>query len=606
MDNEIKPTNYSKKKKIQNILIGNQYRIGAKIGSGSFGEIYIGRKKDEDIEVAIKLEPVKTKTPQLMGEARILKLMQGIVGMPKLHWQGLEGEVNVMVMELLGPSMEDLFNYCGRKFSLKTVLMIADQIISRIESLHTKNFIHRDIKPDNFLVGIRKKSNFVHLIDFGLAKKYKDPKSGQHIPYKENKNLTGTARYASLNAHLGVEQSRRDDLEAIGHVLLYFYKGYLPWQGIKAVNKQEKYHKIMEKKLTMPIEIMCKGCPTEMSTYLQYCRTLRFDERPDYSYVRKLFKDLFRRCSYKFDYYYDWVLLHFEMNENKTPTGGRDEKSVDQTKASENDLELTRNRESRDNIESGLDRTEIKHNIETDLLTGDAVSLDKEEAKNDQGNMSSLIKFRRDNSVDNGSNANDHSFATKTDVAKDASFNLDISNIEHAGETPAKKGLPNIILNKVENNNDGFYDDSNDSRDMIRDGGTPRKSGREKHSNGTKKQSGAREFALLEESREEAKSSQISQTDSDSSAASSGAIDNELNRRISGKKPSNITSTEESQETNRGQGQGHHGKTRNSYNQLEVSDDFEDQTPINNYVTPTNRAVGSVNPRELFRQKMKQ
>ena len=151
------------------------------------------------------------------------------VGIPKVHWLAIESDFNVMVLDMLGPSLADLYNYCGKKFSLKTVCMLADQMIQRIEQVHRKNYIHRDIKPDNFLMGLGADSYIVHLIDYGLAKKYRDTRSQQHIPYKENRNLTGTARYASLNANLGIEQSRRDDLEAIGFCLLYFYLGKLPW-----------------------------------------------------------------------------------------------------------------------------------------------------------------------------------------------------------------------------------------------------------------------------------------------------------------------------------------------------------------------------------------
>ncbi|CAG05944.1 unnamed protein product [Tetraodon nigroviridis] len=265
-------------------------------------------------EVAIKLECVKTKHPQLHIESKIYKMMQGGVGIPTIKWCGAEGDYNVMVMELLGPSLEDLFNFCSRKFSLKTVLLLADQMISRIEYIHSKNFIHRDVKPDNFLMGLGKKGNLVYIIDFGLAKKYRDARTHQHIPYRENKNLTGTARYASINTHLGIEQSRRDDLESLGYVLMYFNLGSLPWQGLKAATKRQKYERISEKKMSTPIEVLCKAYPSEFATYLNFCRSLRFDDKPDYSYLRQLFRNLFHRQGFSYDYVFDWNMLKFGAN----------------------------------------------------------------------------------------------------------------------------------------------------------------------------------------------------------------------------------------------------------------------------------------------------
>ncbi|KAL1498428.1 hypothetical protein ABEB36_009233 [Hypothenemus hampei] len=293
------------------LRVGNKYRLGRKIGSGSFGDIYLGTNISTGEEVAIKLECIKTRHPQLHIESKFYRMMQGGVGIPQMKWCGSEGDYNVMVMELLGPSLEDLFNFCSRRFSLKTVLLLADQLISRTDFIHSRNFIHRDIKPDNFLMGLGKKGNLVYIIDFGLAKKYRDGRTHQHIPYKENKNLTGTARYASINTHLGIEQSRRDDLESLGYVLMYFNRGSLPWQGLKAATKRQKYERISEKKISTPIEELCKGYPAEFPTYLSYCKQLRFEERPDYSYLRQLFRTLFHRQGFTYDYVFDWNMLKF-------------------------------------------------------------------------------------------------------------------------------------------------------------------------------------------------------------------------------------------------------------------------------------------------------
>mmetsp|Transcript_30088 Transcript_30088/g.77193 ORF Transcript_30088/g.77193 Transcript_30088/m.77193 type:complete len:341 (-) Transcript_30088:233-1255(-) len=295
------------------IRIAGKFRLGRKIGSGSFGDIYLGTHVQTGEEVGIKLESIKTKHPQLLYESKLYKILQGGTGIPNVRWYGVEGDYNVMVLDLLGPSLEDLFNFCNRQFSLKTVLMLADQVISRIEFVHSKSFIHRDIKPDNFLMGLGKRANQVNVIDFGLAKKYRDPKTHIHIPYRENKNLTGTARYASINTHLGIEQSRRDDVESLGYVLMYFLRGSLPWQGLKAATKKQKYEKISEKKMSTPIEVLCKGHPEEFRTYFQYCRSLRFDDKPDYAYLRKLFRELFTREGYQWDYVFDWTILKYQQ-----------------------------------------------------------------------------------------------------------------------------------------------------------------------------------------------------------------------------------------------------------------------------------------------------
>ena len=295
-------------------IVGGTYRLVRKIGSGSFGDIYLGVNMTDGEEVAIKMEHTKSKHPQLLYEAKLYKILEGGVGIPHTRWYGQMKQFNVLVMDLLGPSLEELFNFCSRKFTMKTVLMLADEMLGRIHYVHEKDFIHRDIKPDNFLMGSGHHCNKLFIIDFGLAKKYRDRTTHQHIMYRENKNLTGTARYASINAHIGKEQSRRDDLESLGYVLMYFNRGSLPWQGLKAATKTQKYEKISEKKMITPVEDLCKGFPMQFAMFINYCRSLRFDQVPDYIYLRELFRILFRSLNHQYDYSFDWTILKQKTN----------------------------------------------------------------------------------------------------------------------------------------------------------------------------------------------------------------------------------------------------------------------------------------------------
>jgi serine/threonine protein kinase len=217
------------------------------------------------------------------------------------------------VLELLGDSLGELFQRCQRKFSLKTVLLLANQIVSAIEQLHLNNYIHRDIKPENFVMGAGNKSNAVFLIDFGLSKLFRNPQSGLHIAYCEYKNFTGTARYASINSHLGAEQSRRDDLEALGYIFVYFLKGKLPWQNLQTANKKDKYEKIFNTKVKTSVNELCEGLPLEFESYLSYCRRMKFNERPDYIYIKKIFHELFIKQGYDHDCVYDWSQPRFPV-----------------------------------------------------------------------------------------------------------------------------------------------------------------------------------------------------------------------------------------------------------------------------------------------------
>jgi len=313
------------------IPIGDTYKLDArkKLGSGAFGDIYLGKNIRLNEEVAIKLEPTRSRHPQLFYESKLYMALQGGIGIPKLHWCGSQGNYNILIMDLLGPSLEDLFNYCKRKFTLLTTIMIIEQMISRIEFIHSRNFIHRDVKPDNFLIGRHSKKNQIYAIDFGLAKRYRDPRTGLHIAYRDGKNLTGTARYASVNTHLGIEQARRDDVEALGYILVYFMKGNLPWQGLKARNMKEKYEKIKEKKISTSLEDLCKGLPDEFKTFIQYSRDLKFEDRPDYSYLKNLARQIAESNNLTFDNNkFDWIVKQNEdrkkeeHNENNNNNGG--------------------------------------------------------------------------------------------------------------------------------------------------------------------------------------------------------------------------------------------------------------------------------------------
>ena len=213
-------------------------------------------------------------------------------------------------MDLLGHNLEELMKHnSSKRFSLKSVLMIADQMLTRLNNLHDKDYIHRDLKPENCVIGLEEKENIVYLIDFVLSRKYRDSRTNEHIPYKEGKSILGTVRYISIYTHFGIEQSRRDDIESLGYILVYLAKGILPWQGQKAKTKKEKYKIIMDKKLEFKPEMLCHGLPDEFRQFFEYIRGVQFTEKPDYSFLHGLFNKIMAKMDFVNDSVFDWCKI---------------------------------------------------------------------------------------------------------------------------------------------------------------------------------------------------------------------------------------------------------------------------------------------------------
>jgi serine/threonine protein kinase len=230
------------------------------------------------------------------------------VGLPAVHLFSREGDFSLLVMERLGQSLEELLAGCGGRFGLKTTLMVADQLLCRMEAMHARNHIHRDIKPDNFVVGRGARGKLIYVIDLGLATLFRDSKTHRHVPFEGGQALTSSVRYMAVGAHLGERQSRRTDLESLGYTLLYFALGRLPWQGIASrANQKERYDKIREAKQALSSEQLCRGLPIEFAIFMTYVRALPFAARPDYEYLRRLFRDLFFGSGFEFDCVFDWT-----------------------------------------------------------------------------------------------------------------------------------------------------------------------------------------------------------------------------------------------------------------------------------------------------------
>ena len=289
---------------IKNKLYFSKYRAIKKIGEGSFGKIYKAEYKGQFY--ALKFESRSEGQNLLEIEAIIMSYLKG-PNIPYIKSFGNNKEYNILVMELMGKSLENIINI-RKKFSIKTTAMLGYQMIIVLQYIHDRHIIHRDIKPDNFVMGYDDKNAKLYLLDFGLAKKYRSSKTLIQYPYIKKKKLTGTARYASIHALEEMEQSRRDDLESLGYVLMYFLRGSLPWQGLKIKSKGDRYKKILEKKKEIKAEDLCRDFPEEFKYYIEYTKELGYNDNPNYDKLKKNFLLLVReKMCENFDLVYDWT-----------------------------------------------------------------------------------------------------------------------------------------------------------------------------------------------------------------------------------------------------------------------------------------------------------
>ena len=438
-------------------LIFDRYKILKRLGAGSFGCIYSAEYENQ--LYAIKLEEKDSGRNLLENEAYIMSYLNG-PGLPAVKSYGYSSKHNILIMELMGKSLEDIFeNFVIRRMTTRCVCNIGYQMMEIMEYIHNKHIVHRDIKPDNFVIGRGDKKKYIYILDFGLAKKYRSSRTLKHQQLVKGKNLTGTARYASINALNGMTQSRRDDLEAIGYVLMYFLKGKLPWQGIPVKNKEERYKKIMEKKIETTPEELCKGFPEEFTNYIHYTRRLEYEQDPDYSFLKNLFINVLRRDRYIIDCYYDW--------DKETINYNRDFKNWKKKEHKDNNSNIINNEISTWNDKRSITNNQTLNNIESTNNTFLTNKYNNNIVNNTKNNINSIINENpalnpKMNEIEQNHNHNHNQNNSKINnenqIDKQINVNIDINN----ANDNLKKSIEPINTNNSNNN----YNDNNNN-DMI-------------------------------------------------------------------------------------------------------------------------------------------
>ena len=481
-----------KKDPLLNEIFFDKYKTIKKLGEGSFGKVYKAEYNGE--YYALKFESRSRTKSLLEMESTVMAYLQG-PNIPYIKSYGYSGDYNLLVMQYMDKSLEDIL-HIRKTFSIKTTAMIGFQLIGVLHYIHDKNYIHRDVKPDNCVMGSDELNENLYLIDFGLAKKYRSSRTLKQYPMTRKKKLTGTARYASIHALEGFEQSRRDDIEAVGYVMAYLLRGGLPWQGLKIKTKENKYKNILEKKKEISSEELFKGFPIEFAEILDNVKKLEYLEEPEYEMLRNKLMSLCKRLNYKFDYIYDWTtdkdLLKrkekrcftsiktqstLSVKNKKRPKSKKKvkyfEKSVDELrhknkkrkaeKIEENDIEIngSENKEEKEEKEE----KENKEDIKVEIIDVDEQGNNKEENKNDEENNDE-DKDENNNNEEKKDNENDKS-SSKNEKEKEKEKNSNDNdkdkenknddNSDDNNTKEIKKNEINIIndeFNTIEKNNE--------------------------------------------------------------------------------------------------------------------------------------------------------
>ena len=481
-----------KKDPLLNEIFFDKYKTIKKLGEGSFGKVYKAEYNGE--YYALKFESRSRTKSLLEMESTVMAYLQG-PNIPYIKSYGYSGDYNLLVMQYMDKSLEDIL-HIRKTFSIKTTAMIGFQLIGVLHYIHDKNYIHRDVKPDNCVMGSDELNENLYLIDFGLAKKYRSSRTLKQYPMTRKKKLTGTARYASIHALEGFEQSRRDDIEAVGYVMAYLLRGGLPWQGLKIKTKENKYKNILEKKKEISSEELFKGFPIEFAEILDNVKKLEYLEEPEYEMLRNKLMSLCKRLNYKFDYIYDWTtdkdLLKrkekrcftsiktqstLSVKNKKRPKSKKKvkyfEKSVDELrhknkkrkaeKIEENDIEIngSENKEEKEEKEEKENNEDIK----VEIIDVDEQGNNKEENKNDEENNDD-DKDENNNNEEKKDNENDKS-SSKNEKEKEKEKNSNDNdkdkenknddNSDDNNTKEIKKNEINIIndeFNTIEKNNE--------------------------------------------------------------------------------------------------------------------------------------------------------